>query len=316
MKYLPLCRQPFNPLRANFFRGNKNIYLHFMSFLHTDMTQVVEILPRGRQKSILHSQYHGHWCPGDTKSHVINNSDFDYVEPNQFSSCALRVEIHFSLNACYVVHISLNFVGRFKTALSQYWFKQWYIPGQATIHGPVTRCVKLGVGHAPGMLVTFSLPPRVSDPDMHHGTYVTHVSWCMPGSITSGFLWSRWRGKRARYFRLMRNPQFYVSGKGPITQVMAATLSGACMNHLASMNYHIITSTCILVGLYFHHLHCIHETLCIHKEKCYNVFKRNKYCLQQRHNLVGNVECIIYIYLQHREVNRECDMLNILKAHV
>ena len=27
--------------------------------------------------------------------------------------------------------------------------------------------------------------PRVSDPDMHHGTCVTHVQWCMPGSITS-----------------------------------------------------------------------------------------------------------------------------------
>ena len=33
-----------NPLRVKFFRGNKNIYLHFMSFLHIDMTQVVEIL--------------------------------------------------------------------------------------------------------------------------------------------------------------------------------------------------------------------------------------------------------------------------------
>ena len=28
----------FNPLHANFFRGNKNIYLHFMSFLHVDIT--------------------------------------------------------------------------------------------------------------------------------------------------------------------------------------------------------------------------------------------------------------------------------------
>ena len=43
---------------------------------------------------------------------------------------------------------------------------------------------------------TFSPPPRVGDPDMHHGTCVTHVPWCMPGSITSSFLWSRWRGKR------------------------------------------------------------------------------------------------------------------------
>ena len=38
-----------NPLRATFFRGNINIYLHFMSFLHTNIIQVVEIPPRVRQ---------------------------------------------------------------------------------------------------------------------------------------------------------------------------------------------------------------------------------------------------------------------------
>ena len=32
----------------NLFRGNNNIYLHFMSFLHIDMTQIVEILPQVR----------------------------------------------------------------------------------------------------------------------------------------------------------------------------------------------------------------------------------------------------------------------------
>ena len=40
----------FNPLRAKFFRENINIYLHFVSFLHIDMTQVVEILPQIRQE--------------------------------------------------------------------------------------------------------------------------------------------------------------------------------------------------------------------------------------------------------------------------
>ena len=67
----------------------------------------------------------------------------------------------------------------------------------------------------PGNAGTFSSPPRVSNPDMHHGTCVTHVLWCMPGSliITSGFNWSQWRGKRYRHSRRMRNPQFYVSGK-------------------------------------------------------------------------------------------------------
>ena len=39
-----------NPLHANFFRGNTNIYSHFISFLHMDMTQVVEILPQVRQE--------------------------------------------------------------------------------------------------------------------------------------------------------------------------------------------------------------------------------------------------------------------------
>ena len=39
-----------NPLRAKFFRGNSNIYLHFMSFLQIDMTQEVEILPQIRQE--------------------------------------------------------------------------------------------------------------------------------------------------------------------------------------------------------------------------------------------------------------------------
>ena len=74
------------------------------------------------------------------------------------------------------------------------------------------------VAHAPGMAGTFSPPPRVSDPDMHHGTCVTHVPWCMPGSLTSGFRWSRWRRKRPRHSRRMRNPQFSVSGQRPITQ--------------------------------------------------------------------------------------------------
>ena len=57
--------------------------------------------------------------------------------------------------------------------------------------GPLARYVKLRWAHAPGMPETFSPPPRVSDPDMHHGTCVTHMPWCKPGSLTSGFLWSR-----------------------------------------------------------------------------------------------------------------------------
>ena len=81
---------------------------------------------------------------------------------------------------------------------------------------PLARYVKLRVAHSSGMPGTFSPPPRVIDPDMHHDTCVTHVPWCMPGSITSGYLWSRWREKRSWHFRRMRNPQPYVSAKRPM----------------------------------------------------------------------------------------------------
>ena len=60
-------------------------------------------------------------------------------------------------------------------------------------------------------------PATTGGPDMHHGTCVTHVQWCTPGSLSQVSFWSRSRGKRYRHSRCMRNPQFYVSGKRPMT---------------------------------------------------------------------------------------------------
>ena len=54
-------------------------------------------------------------------------------------------------------------------------------------NGPLTRYVKLWVAHAPGMPGTFSPPPTSKETSgMHHGTCVTHVPWCMSGSLTNG----------------------------------------------------------------------------------------------------------------------------------
>ena len=103
------------------------------------------------------------------------------------------------------------------------------------LHGPLTRYAKLRVAHAPGMPETISSPPLVSDPDMHHGTCLTHVAWCMSGSLTSGFLWNRWRGKRSRHFRRMRNPQFCVSGKRPIGPY-ATSLNNKTQHHESKDN--------------------------------------------------------------------------------
>ena len=38
--------QLFKPLRDKFFRENINLYLHWVSYLHIDTTQVVDILPQ------------------------------------------------------------------------------------------------------------------------------------------------------------------------------------------------------------------------------------------------------------------------------
>ena len=66
-------------------------------------------------------------------------------------------------------------------------------------HWPLARYVNLRVAHAQGMPGTLLPSPRVSDPDMHQDTCVTHVPWCMPWSLISGFLWSRCRGKGSRH---------------------------------------------------------------------------------------------------------------------
>ena len=48
-------------------------------------------------------------------------------------------------------------------------------------HGPLASYVNLRVTHASGMPGTFPRHRGLSDPDMHHGTCVPHVPWCMPG---------------------------------------------------------------------------------------------------------------------------------------
>ena len=50
-----------------------------------------------------------------------------------------------------------------------------YVSTKPLVNGPLARYAKLRVAHALGMLGTLSPPPWVSNPDMHHGTWVTHV---------------------------------------------------------------------------------------------------------------------------------------------
>ena len=58
----------------------------------------------------------------------------------------------------------------------------------------------------------FQRKSLVSDPGMHHGTCVTHVSWCMSGSLTCG------DGKTFPAFPAHAHQQFCVSGKTPVVR--------------------------------------------------------------------------------------------------
>ena len=143
------------------------------------------------------------------------------------------------------------------------WPVDWRIASQAEIvpmstwpqegcHWPLNKYVKLRVAHALGMPGTFSPPPRVSDPDMHHGTFATCVPWCMPGSLTS-----RWRGKA---FPAHAQPQFYVSGKrsiaaGPDSIISPSPGRGS---HFQSRYHHSFWRTWMLCSSI---RHCSHGCL-------------------------------------------------------
>ena len=85
------------------------------------------------------------------------------------------------------------------------------------IRGPPTRYVILWDVHAPGMPGTFSPPltskETVSKRSRHASRYVRYARAVMHVRIAN----PRWRGKRSRHFRRMRNPQCYVSGKRPMS---------------------------------------------------------------------------------------------------
>ena len=112
-----VIRSPrINPLRAKFFRGNKNMYLNFMSSLHIDTTQAVEILLEVRQECAYFT-WSISWVlmSWRRKEPGHHNHDINYVEPNYFSPRTLRVLIKVSTSYLYhriicVAKFDLSFV--------------------------------------------------------------------------------------------------------------------------------------------------------------------------------------------------------------
>ena len=80
-----------------------------------------------------------------------------------------------------------------------------------------------------------------SEPDMHHGTCVTHVPWCMSGSLT--------RGGGGKHSRRMHNPLFHVSGKRPMLGSVLIRIRNVSQNinicFVYSCVYCTISNNCV-----------------------------------------------------------------------
>ena len=84
-------------------------------------------------------------------------------------------------------------------------------------HGPLAKYAKLRVAHVPGMPGTFSpatdFKETTSQRSRHASRHVRHARAVMH----VGIAYPQWLGKRSRHSRHMPNPQFYVSGKRPMS---------------------------------------------------------------------------------------------------
>ena len=136
-------------------------------------------------------------------------SQFTYWWCSFILSCCFYEETQIGVGRCCVIQIDMPDTYPILTSIRD---THMHIQSRNR-HGPLARYVKLELRMR---RECFPPPLRFSEPDMHHGTCVTHVPWCMTGSLTSGFLWNRCRGKRSRHSRRMRNPRFSISGKRPI----------------------------------------------------------------------------------------------------
>ena len=106
-----------NPLRAKFFRGNINIYLHFMSLLHIDMAQVLKILPQVRPGPT-YSMLSISWLlmsrrckePGHQQPCSLNmycdTTNIIHTPSKQCSLCDVKTSIHMKVIRFINVNIS------------------------------------------------------------------------------------------------------------------------------------------------------------------------------------------------------------------
>ena len=81
------------PCLDEFISENIKIHLDFLSILHTDMAQVIKLIPRGRHRTIyLHGQCHWHRWQGDSWTQGISSCSDYRVTLEYFSFRTISVD--------------------------------------------------------------------------------------------------------------------------------------------------------------------------------------------------------------------------------
>ena len=112
------------------------------------------------------------------------------------------------------------------------------MPYLIAFNGPLTRYVKYGLYMLRQCRERFprhrlQRKPLVIDPGMRHPRAVIHV----------GIANLRWQGKNSQHSRRMRNPQFYVSGKRPMSKLITCTAVATCVIGWDSNRYRLWQSS-------------------------------------------------------------------------
>ena len=120
-------------------------------------------------------------------------------------------------------------------------------------HGPLTRYVNCGLRMRRECRERFprhwlQRKPLVRDPDMHHGTCVTHVPWCKSGSLTRG------GGENVPGIPGACAPRTIISGKKPMNK------TGHIHLYTTKHRYEIKFNICCQSSNLVYCIYCIYNT--------------------------------------------------------
>ena len=109
-------------------------------------------------------------CMGRSR---VTNLQITFQIAKTLRSTSVRYQSYANVSDCYLIDFDLRvFVCR-------------WLPWSSCQIGKIVGCACAGNAGNVFPSTDFKRKTLVSDPNMHHGTCVTHVPWCMSGSLTT-----------------------------------------------------------------------------------------------------------------------------------